>query len=518
MNFSRIPFLRLVVCLSVGILLQTVCSSFDWRVVSFLLMLLFLCLSCYEKKAGKIPYFHGAFLLSATILLGMVAVDRDKKPVIDDAKLSSTLLVEVNSVPIEKPKSVQVVARVADDVPCVNQQVLFYVAKDSSSLHLREGDYLLVNTKYLRKRNDDEINEKYLKSKDIQMSCYLPKTGWQRCGKSRRFSLVRLAHEVQKNLVNVFRTYGVEGDELSVMSALTIGDKTLLDRDLKASYSVAGASHILAVSGLHVGVVYWVFVTLLSQIIRGERLRKVRSVLALLALWSYTFITGLSPSVVRASIMLSMVSFAQLVDRKSVTLNTVFASAFMMLLFRPAYLFDVGFQLSYTAVLSILLFQEKIYLVIMCKNNFIDKLWSLLSVTLAAQLGTMPLTLYYFHQFSNYFWLSGFVVIPLSSVIIYLSIGLWMMQWWTWLGGWMTEALKLVTWMMNSFVRWVETCGDAVTEGIEFKGADLLFAYLLIGGVYLFCEKSTFRRYVMVLSVLFVYLLFRSINQIFFVT
>ncbi len=308
--------------------------------------------------------------------------------------------------------------------------------------------------------------------------------------------------------MDVFRNQGIDGDELGVLSALSVGDKTLLDKDLKNSYSSTGASHILAVSGLHVGVVFWVFTQLLSQIFRGERF----------ALWSYTFVTGLSPSVIRASIMLSMVSLASLLNRRAMVYNTVFASAFMMLLYSPNYLFDVGFQLSYVAVLSILVFQKPIYQAFVFRSKICDKAWSLLSVSFAAQLGTMPLTLYYFHQISNVFWLSGFIVIPLSTVIIYLSVFLWTIHWIPYLSKGTAFLVEKSVRCMNFSIEKMESFHGIVCSNVRFEWVDLMLVGMMLGLLAMYVHKKSFSRVASFLIVVFVYSVYQAISQIFFVT
>jgi len=217
------------------------------------------------------------------------------------------------------------------------------------------------------------------------------------------------------------------GDSQSggVLKALTIGQKSDLDPDVKENFSNSGTMHVLAVSGLHVGIFYGIFLFIFNKLI-NTRWKYLIISFIVIQLWFYALITGLSPSVVRAVTMFSILALGKLIDRRSNAFNLVFASAFMILLFKPGLLFSVGFQLSYLAVLSILFFGPKLT---RAQPVWIPpKLWTLLAISLAAQIGTLPLSLYYFKQFPTYFLLSNLLVIPavfiiLNGAILFIAIG-----------------------------------------------------------------------------------------------
>ena len=188
-------------------------------------------------------------------------------------------------------------------------------------------------------------------------------------------------------MISLYQKLGFSGDELAVLSALTIGDKTELSDSVRESYSVAGASHILALSGLHIGLLYTLLFFILKPIARrGNIGRAIRSVLLLILLWAFAFFTGLSPSVVRSVSMFSILAMADMVGRQPLSLNTLAAAAWLMLFCNPAWLFDVGFQLSFLAVASILLIQKPIYHLITVKGRIGKYIWGLMSVSVAAQI------------------------------------------------------------------------------------------------------------------------------------
>jgi competence protein ComEC len=264
-------------------------------------------------------------------------------------------------------------------------------------------------------------------------------------------------------LLDIFRRFGIAGDEFAVLAALTVGYTDALQPDLRASYSATGAMHILSVSGLHVGIVYVVIAFLLGFLDKSVRKKILKAVLIVSFLWIYAFITGLSPSVVRSTLMFTFVAVGAALERKTHIYNTVFMSAFFMLLVNPDFLFDVGFQLSYAAVLSIVFFQRPFSNLLPVNNKLLRWLRDLLTVSVAAQLGTMPFTLYYFHQFPNYFLLTNLVAIPLSTIVIYLAMLLLLVSFVPYLSVGVAFLLKGSLWLLNYLIVWIENLPHALT-------------------------------------------------------
>ena len=181
------------------------------------------------------------------------------------------------------------------------------------------------------------------------------------------------------------------------MSALVVGDKSELEVELKQGFSIAGAMHVLAVSGLHVGIIYKVLEFLFNLLFRNKKYQRLQAIIILIVLWSYAFITGLSPSVLRAVWMFSFIVIANLKLSHPNVYNTLAASAFFILVMNPNYLFHVGFQLSYIAVLGIVSIYPLLYRLLKSNNRFLNAVWGLTVVSIAAQISTFPIALYYFH-------------------------------------------------------------------------------------------------------------------------
>ena len=208
----------------------------------------------------------------------------------------------------------------------------------------------------------------------------------------------------------------------SVATAMVLGYKEELPEEVRTMYAQTGASHVLAVSGLHVGLIYLLLTGLLRKGNTRKVIRIINTLLCLAGIWGFALLTGATPSVVRASTMFSFILVGKQLGRGISIFNSIAASAFLLLLINPFWLFHIGFQLSYLAVLGIVVFQPRWYQLWIPPNRLVDKIWTLITVSLAAQLATVPLTLYYFHQFPVYFWLSGLIVVPAAPFIIGLGI------------------------------------------------------------------------------------------------
>jgi competence protein ComEC len=232
----------------------------------------------------------------------------------------------------------------------------------------------------------------------------------------------------------------------SIAGALLLGQKQSLDPELRNAYAQAGVMHILAVSGLHVGILYAVFLFPLKGLQLGKKARKRYLLMIVGIIWMYAVLTGLAPSVVRASTMFSLITLGQMRDRKPSTFNVLAFSAILMIAFDPEVIFEVGFQLSYLAVAGIVLIQPLIVNLWLPSNRFLEYFWQLTAVSLAAQLATFPLSVYYFHIFPVYFLLANLLVIPLAFLIMQVGIPFLFLGWMPWIG----ESLGWVlSWMIE---------------------------------------------------------------------
>jgi competence protein ComEC len=228
-------------------------------------------------------------------------------------------------------------------------------------------------------------------------------------------------HQREKLLAR-FSNNGIDGDAYAVVAAMSLGDKSALTRDLKDTYSVSGASHVLALSGLHLGIIYILF----SLFLPRRRWPALSQLVIILFIWAFVFLVGMSVSVVRSAVMLTVYGLLSIGNRDKMSINALAFTAIVMLIWNPSWLFDVGFQMSFMAVLAILLFvplfEDVFSAEYLMEHRWIKRIWGLVTVSCSAQLGVAPLIAFYFGRFSTYFLLTNFIVIPAAMVILWLSI------------------------------------------------------------------------------------------------
>ncbi len=268
--------------------------------------------------------------------------------------------------------------------------------------------------------------------------------------------------------------------ERSVAEALLIGYKKNLDKELMNAYSSTGVIHIIAISGLHLGMIYALLLWLFRPMNHFKNMQWLKRGIILLIIWGFTLLTGAGASVLRAAVMFSFILLAAQQNRPNHMMNTLAGSAFCLLLYHPLFLWDIGFQLSYAAVLGIVLFAKPIEKRIYLENKILRHCWQLCSVTLAAQLLTLPLLLFYFNSFPNLFLLTNFIAVPISGFILYLLMGLLLIGPFDFIAkpvGAVTEWLIL---QLNGFIQNSASLPFALTEYIQVSLAQTICLYACI--------------------------------------
>jgi competence protein ComEC len=285
---------------------------------------------------------------------------------------------------------------------------------------------------------------------------------------------------MQAQLVSSLRRYVPGEKEKGVAEALLIGYRNDLDKSLVEAYASTGTIHIIAISGLHLGMIYMILLFLLRPLERSRVGRMVKVLLILAVLWLFTLLAGGAPSIMRSAIMFSCILLAQTLHRNSSIYNTLAASAFVLLCINPFYLWDVGFQLSYAAVLSIVVFMKPVYGLLTIKNRWIDYLWKLNAVTLSAQILTLPVILFHFHQFPTLFLLTNLVAVPLSSLILGAELLLVAISWWSAAAGLLGKLISLLIALMNGFVERMGGLPFAVFDYLQMNIVECVCLYAVI--------------------------------------
>lgn len=499
-NIHQYPYIRLIIPWIAGVFCGDCFFNSSpellWGVLSFSVLA---CLSVifYFLKRHSLRWCFGISVYGLCFVAGWIGVTSQlKQSVYTFPKEEVVYRAELLDTP--KAKERTFLCRVflkewrdSTGVHTIKRKALLYLEQDSTVARLQKGAELWVSARISPPANGGNFDEfdyaRYLMRQSVSGTGYVASGRWALPTSDsipsghRPTNLRYLADSYREKINSLYRRLGFDGEDLAVLSALTIGDKTDLSESVRESFSISGASHVLALSGLHIGLLYALFFFLLNPVVRrGSAGRYIRSVVLLLLLWTFAFFTGLSPSVVRSVSMFSILALADLTGSKSITLNTLAATAWVMLLFNPVWLFDVGFQLSFLAVASILLIGKPVNRLFQAKSRIGKYIWGLISVSIAAQLGTAPLVILYFSRFPTHFLLTNLVVIPLVTLILHMAVLMLLLTPFSSIQWVVAEIVGFLLKALNGFVRWVEQLPYASVDGIWLYKLEVLGVYLVL--------------------------------------
>ncbi|MGI8635559.1 MAG: ComEC/Rec2 family competence protein, partial [Segetibacter sp.] len=401
---------------------------------------------------------------------------------------TNALLVTLNEPLIEKAKTYKAEAtieavNIRGEWKDVAGEMLVYFSKDNIP-KLNYGSQVIFYKPLQRIKNAGNPGgfdyEKYNAFKGVFHQVFLKSNEYRVANTSNGNGLKEWLFGVRFWVIQKLQQYVGGEKEAGVAEALLIGYRDDLDKDLVQAYSNTGVVHIIAISGLHLGMIYMVVVWLMKPFRRTKWIRWVKPVIILTVLWVFTLLAGGVPSILRSAVMFSFIVLGEMLNRKSSIYNTLAASAFVMLFINPYYLFDIGFLLSYAAVVSIIAFQKSIYNWIYLKNKLLDILWKLTSVTLAAQVLTVPIILFAFHQFPTMFIFTNIVVVPLSSIILFAELLLIICSSIPVMAHFIGFVTNTMLAVMNGFIERVNALPFAVYGGIQNSLAVTILLYIFI--------------------------------------
>jgi len=499
MNLSKYPLLKILIPYVTGIICANFCHFSEQTILFFLivtavlwLMALFMLrLKRYKWQWLKTVVMALAFFFAGVSTLTFRLSPRfspEQRKILEE---SHEFVVRVVDHPVPRARSVKVVAELrhnAENVPLRGKVLLYVQSTDPDATPLRYGDILAVSTslsEFEPPANPDAFDtRRYMQRKGIFLTGFVPANGWQLLEHRAANPLKSLSHSMQQSLASRYATVGMSGAELAIARAILLGDDDTMEPELRASYASAGVSHILCVSGMHVGVIFMILNFLLKPLDLFPTTRFFKALLLMLSIWLYAHITGLSPSVTRSATMFTFVTVGGVMRRNTNVFHSLMASLFVLLAIRPQLLFEVGFQLSYLAVFGIVLLQPRIAGIYTCKTKVANYFWELLSVSVAAQIATFPISAYYFGLFPNYFLISNLTVIALSFVVIITGVVVLSVSFVPAVAG---VFSFLMTWeirIMNGIVAFVEGLPGSVTRDIDFSAGQVLLLYLSIIMIY----------------------------------
>ncbi|MBN1415958.1 MAG: ComEC family competence protein [Bacteroidales bacterium] len=409
---------------------------------------------------------------------------------IKESELTAAKLLIVDT-PEINPINVRTIARMLErnGTPQrvqIKTKVMVFFTRTGLSEALKSGDIIEIQSRFLPipgPANKGEFDYRaYLSRQDIDYQVFAGSNNWKFAGGTRR-NLKIYAILCRDRLLDCYRSSPMESRLVALLSALTLGYKTDLEAETTELFTKAGVVHVMALSGFNVGIIFLLINYCLGFMRKRGITGIIRLLVSLVAIWMFAIVTGLSSSVTRASVMISLFLIGKHIHRDVHPLNVISASAFLMLVISPFSLFDVGFQLSYAAVLGIVYMQPVFHKIITVKNRLGDKIWILFTVSVAAQLATAPLTLYYFHQFPLFFWITNLYVVPLVTLIIYLSVPFVILSFITPVKNFLARILEF---LMKAIIGPLDRLADfpgAVMEGIFINQIQVILLLILLVGM-----------------------------------
>ncbi len=402
----------------------------------------------------------------------------------------ATAIVQVSEPPVQKEKTINAVVTVkeldGDTIwTNVDGKLAVNFIKDSSALALHYGDVLLIDAgiePFDEPANPAEFNfKKYQANRNVYYRAFVNKGNWKLLRKEEGNFFFAAVYRLREKFLNVIAQYITDENDFGVATAIMLGYRDYVNVDLMQAYSSSGVLHVLSVSGLHVGIMFMMLNFLLGWLDKkGRRYVMAKTVFIVGFIWVYACLTGLCPSVLRSALMFSMLQAGLAFRRDAGIYNILASTAVLLTLFNPFIITDVGFQLSYLAVVGIVFLQPRIYALLAFKNRLLDWGWKLTAVSVAAQLATFPVSILYFHQFPNLFLLSNLLVIPLSNFILITGTALFFVSWVPGLNALTGFCFKWLLWVMNRFVFWIDTLPFAQSKGLSISAFEMLLLYAII--------------------------------------
>lgn len=375
-------------------------------------------------------------------------------------------------------------------------KALFYVPK-TNQFTFEPDDQIIFRAKFSplpENLNNNQFDYgKYLENQQIYSVIFLKDSTLLQKGNQMSFRYYLYA--TKKKIISIFESYHWKPETITIVEALILGERFLLDESLLKEYQNAGVMHVLAISGLHVGILYFVLAFLIKPLKRIKKGKYIQFTITIIFLWLFAFLTGFSPSISRAVTIFSLAAIGDLLNKTNISYNLVAVSGLFLLILNPNSLFDVGFQLSYAAVLSILIFNPFFSYFQVSKNKIIRYFIDLILVSLAAQIGVLPLSIYYFNQFPTLFLFANLLVIPLTTLVLIGSIAILILHWLpSIINNFIASIIDFLVTFLNRYVSWLNQWDFFRIQNISFNTLLCVVSYVvLISFVFWLYKKNYFR-------------------------
>ena len=436
---------------------------------------------------------------------------------------SKIYIARVEEPPVFKEKTIKLItsvhyAKEGTQLFKTKGKLLVYIP-NTAALNFNYGDYFVFTAKphkIEQPKNPEEFNyAEYLSFHNIYHQVFLKEGSFHKTGLNEANLFYAASYNLRDYLISILKTTIPDKNIYSVGSALLVGYDDDLERNLMNAYASSGVLHVLSVSGMHVAIIFKVLEWLLSFLLKIRRGKHCYFALIILVLWFYAFLTGLCPSVLRATMMISFIIVGKWSGRNTGIVNTLVVSCFFLVIYNPYLVVDAGFQLSFLAVLGIVLLHPLLFRHYQPRNKFLLAVWGVLSISICAQLITFPISLFYFHQFPNLFLFTNLLIIPATTAAIYGCIALVILFKVPILGAAIAKFCYACIWFSNLTVEFAGGLSFAVTNGISITAMEMVFIYIIIftGIIYLIQKRWAHIAIFIVLLTSFLFL--QSIENIY---
>lgn len=519
MKVLQFPLARITISFLAGILAVYYFQPLPKQVFSFLAFVFcaFVLMYFISKKSNSNPFYFGlaayffAFSIGAsTQIIHTNSFQKNNythnKTIYDQSHLMSVTIREKLRSSIYNDRYIVLLNQIDDSLK--SGRILLNVRKDSLNQTFEIGTRLQLTAslyKTAAAKNPNQFDYgKYLENKQIYAQCYVDaanikigayivKDAWYYTSRLRS----KIIHNLEKTHFNT--------NELNVAIALILGQQQDISPEIIKDYQFAGAVHILSVSGLHIGFILLFVTFLLKPFPNTKKGSFIKLIIILVSLSSFGLIAGLAPSVLRSVTMFSFVAIGMYLRRSTNIFHTLLVSMLLILLVQPSFLFDVGFQLSYLALFFILWLQPLLAQLWKPKNKIANYFWDILTVSFAAQIGTLPLSIYYFHQFPGLFFLTNMVIIPFLSVIMGLGVLVMTLAAFDWIPIFLAQLLQWSIFILNKIINTIASYEQFIFRDISFNWQLLLSLYVLIIATIVWFKKPSFKRLAVTLVALIIF-------------
>ena len=467
------PLLRPAVCLMLGIIAGRFVAYYETQVLIVLLVVLVGAFLLRKSDVGQ-----SLCISTACILLGgLLCLHQKEQLNVAWPSTACDYSLVIASEPVERGKTLSMDALLADD----GRKIQLRIMRDERSEQLTVGDGILIRSA-IKPLSSQGSYRTWQETHSYVGEAFVTRNHWQReviplegIGHVQclRLFFMDIRHVLLQQITSTVRAQ----EDYSILSAMVLGDKSGVSKEQKELFSVAGTSHLLALSGLHLGIIYM----LLSSLFRNRRWQTVNQLLIVVAVWAFVLLVGMPSSVIRAAVMITTLALVRVLNRGAAPLNSLALAALIMLVVNPYSLFDIGFQLSFCAVLAILLFTPLIPSPPATHHLPLTKsLLSLTTVSVAAQIGTAPLIAYYFGRFSLWFLLANYVAIPLATLILYSMVVVLLLGFWPALQSMIIVIPATLASWLNAWTAWIASLPFSSIDDLRPTILQTVMIYVII--------------------------------------